>query len=63
MNAIIRIEDIDDPAFKPLRISEQLAGQGPMTDIPPALRRLRHESPIHQRDPRLPYYTARGACR
>jgi hypothetical protein len=63
MDAIFRIEDFDGPAFKPFRISEQLAGQGAITDVHPELRRLRHDSPIHQFDPCLTFYTAPGVCR
>jgi len=58
MDAIFRIGDFDDPAFNAFRISEQLAGQRAITDIHPELRRLRHESPIHQLDPRLHFNTA-----
>lgn len=58
MAAGYKIEDFDDPDFNPFRISEQVAGQGAVTDIYPELRRLRHESPIHQMDPRLHFNTA-----
>lgn len=58
MNAKFKIEDFADPDFNPFRISEQVAGQGAVTDIYPELRRLRHQSPVHEMDPRLYFNTA-----
>lgn len=58
MNASFTIEDFDDKGFNPFSISEKVAGQGAITDIYPELRRLRHESPIHEMDPRLHFGTA-----
>ena len=60
MDAIFRIEDFDDPAFNSFRISEQRVGQGAITCIYSELRRLRHENPIRQLDPRLHFNTAPG---
>lgn len=58
MDAGAAIRDFDDPDFNPFKISEQVAGQGAITAIYPELRRLRHESPIHEMDPRLHFNTA-----
>lgn len=57
MTSKLTIEDFDDPTFNPFIVSEIVAGQGAVTDIYPELRRLRHENPVQQMDPRAYFGT------
>lgn len=57
MSNSLAIQDFDDPAFNPFIVSEQVAGQGAVSDIYSEIRRLRTIAPVHEIDPRQHFGT------
>lgn len=58
MKTLAKIEDFDDVDFNPFIISGQVARQDTVSNIYGELRRLRHEDPVREMDPRLYFGTA-----